>query len=142
MAANSINMKTKVLFPALLAALLATPSAALAKAPIEGRWVNPKGSVTVRIGACGDGYCGTVIDASAKARETARKGGTPNLIGTQVMSDFRDKGDGTYRGRAFDPKRNIRAAATIRMIGNSTLVVKGCLIRGIICKEQRWKKVG
>ena len=142
MAANPINMKTKVLFPALLAALIAAPSAALAKAPIEGRWVNPKGSVTVRIGACGGGYCGTVIDASAKARETARKGGTPSLIGTQVMSDFRDNGDGTYRGRAFDPKRNIRAPATIRMIGDSTLVVKGCLIRGVICKEQRWKKVG
>ena len=142
MAANPINMKTKVLFPALLAALFAAPYAALAKAPIEGRWVNPKGSVTVRIAACGAGFCGTVIDASAKARETARKGGTPNLIGTQVMSDFQPKGDGTYRGRAFDPKRNIRAPATIRMIGDSTLVVKGCLIRGIICKEQRWKKVG
>ena len=141
MAANPVNMKTKVLFPALLAALFAAPSAALDKAPIEGRWVNPKGSVTVSIAACGAGFCGTVIDASAKARETARKGGTPNLIGTQVMSDFQPKGDGTYRGRAFDPKRNIRASATIRMIGDSTLVVKGCLIRGIICKEQRWTKV-
>jgi uncharacterized protein (DUF2147 family) len=142
MAANPISMKNNLLLTTLLAALLAAPSAALAKAPIEGRWVNPKGSVTVRIGACGEGYCGTVIDASAKARETARKGGTANLIGTQVMSDFRPKGDGTYRGRAFDPKRNIRASATIRMIGDSTLVVKGCLVRGIICKEQRWKKVG
>lgn len=142
MMAKSLRMKRIILSATLSAMLAAWPSAALAKAPIEGRWVNPKGSVTVRIGACGGGYCGTVIDASAKARETARKGGTTSLIGTQVMSDFRDNGDGTYRGRAFDPKRNIRAPATIRMIGDSTLVVKGCLIRGIICKEQRWKKVG
>ena len=142
MAAKPIKMKTNIFFPVLAAMLLAMPSGALAKAPIEGRWVNPKGSVTVRIDACGQGFCGTVIEASAKARETARKGGTPSLIGTQVMSDFRPKGDGTYRGRAFDPKRNIRAPATIRMAGDSTLVVKGCLISGIICKEQRWKKVG
>jgi len=142
MAAKSINMKTNIFFGALMAGLLALPSAALAKAPIEGRWVNPKGSVTVQVAPCGPAYCATVIDASAKAKATARKGGTPNLIGTQVMSDFRARGDGTYRGRAFDPKRNLRAPATIRMVGDSTLVVKGCLISGIICKEQRWKKVG
>ena len=142
MAAKPINMKTNVLFTTLLAGLLSLPSTALAKAPIEGRWVNPKGSVTVQVAPCGGAYCATVIDASAKARATARKGGTPNLVGTQVMSDFRARGDGTYRGRAFDPKRNIRAPATIRMVGESTLVVKGCLLSGIICKEQRWKKVG
>ena len=137
-----MGMKTNILFAMISAGLLAWPSAALAKAPIEGHWVNPKGSVTVRIGACGPAYCGTVIDASTKAKATARKGGTSSLIGTQVMSDFRPRGDGTFRGRAFDPKRNIRAPATIRMIGNSTLVVRGCVISGIICKEQRWTKVG
>jgi uncharacterized protein (DUF2147 family) len=98
--------------------------------------------VTVRVAPCGDGYCATVIHASAKAKATAKKGGTPNLIGTQVMSDFRARGDGVYKGRAFDPKRNLRAPATIRLIGDSTLVVKGCLIGGLICKEQRWRKVG
>ena len=133
----------KILLNAIISATLAAwPAAALAKAPIEGRWVNPKGSVTVKIGACGEGYCATVIDASAKARATAKKGGTPNLIGTQVMSDLRARGDGVYRGRAFDPKRNLRAPATVRLLSGSTLLVKGCLIGGIICKEQRWRKVG
>lgn len=141
MAAKPINMKKNMLLAALAAGLIASPSAAIAKAPIEGRWVNPKGNVTVKIAACGEGFCGTVIDASAKAKATARKGGTPSLVGTQVMSDFRAKGDGTYSGRAFDPKRNIRAGATIRMTGSSTLVVRGCLIKGIICKEQRWTRV-
>lgn len=140
--AKSLPMNRIILCSALSAALLVWPSTALAKAPIEGRWVNPKGSVTVRVAPCGNAFCATVIDASAKAKATARKGGTPSLIGTQVMSDFRPRGDGTYRGRAFDPKRNIRAPATIRMIGDSTLVVKGCLISGFICKEQRWTKVG
>ena len=142
MAAKPINMKTNIFSVTLMAGLMALPSAAIAKAPIEGRWVNPKGSVTVQVAPCGPAFCATVVDASAKAKATARKGGTANLIGTQVMSDFRARGDGTYRGRAFDPKRNLRAPATIRMVGDSTLLVKGCLISGIICKEQRWKKVG
>lgn len=142
MPAKPINMKKNMLLAALVAGLVASPSAAIAKAPIEGRWVNPKGSVTVKIAACGEGFCGTVVDASAKAKATARKGGTASLVGTQVMSDFRPKGDGIYAGRAFDPKRNIRAPATIRVTGSSTLVVRGCLIKAIICKEQRWTKVG
>lgn len=141
--AKHMGMKKIFTSAVIAAALVAAPSAAASKAPIEGRWVNPKGSVTVRVAPCGDdSFCATVIDASAKAKATAKKGGTANLIGTRVMSDFRPRGDGTYRGHAFDPKRNIRAPATIRLIGNSTLVVKGCLISGIVCKEQRWTKVG
>jgi uncharacterized protein (DUF2147 family) len=124
------------------AALASAPSAAAAKAPIEGRWLNPKGSVTVRVAPCGDAYCATVVEATAKAKAKAERGGTTHLIGTQVMRDFRLAGNGLYKGRAFDPKRNIHAPATIRMLGNSTLLVRGCLINGIICKEQRWTRIG
>lgn len=122
----------------LLAA--AVPVTASAQAALEGHWRNPKGSVIVRVAPCGDAYCGTVVEASAKAKATARKGGTPNLIGTQILSGMRSDGDGGFTGRAFDPKRNIRAPATIRMVGPDTLVIKGCVL-AIICKEQRWTRV-
>lgn len=126
----------------LSAALLALPAQALAKNPIEGQWTNPKGNVTVRIDSCGSGYCGTVVNASAKAKEKARKGGTARLIGTLVMRDLRPTGKGTFKGKAFDPKHNVHAPATVRMVGPTTLVVKGCLISGIVCKEQRWNRTG
>ena len=136
-------MSMKQIIPAimLLGALLALPVPALAKAPLEGRWKNPKGSVVVRVAACGEAFCGTVIDATDKAKTTARKGGTANLIGTRILSDVRPQSDGTYKGKAFDPKRNIRAPATIRMQGGGTLVIRGCVLRGLICKEQRWTRV-
>ena len=137
-------MSMKQILPtlALCAALAALPAQALAKAPLEGRWKNPKGSVVVRVAACGEAFCGTVVDATAKAKSSARKGGTPTLIGTRILSDVRPQADGTYKGHAFDPKRNIRAPATIRMLGGSTLVIRGCVLRGLICKEQRWTRVG
>lgn len=122
-------------------ALLAAPAAASAKAPLEGQWRNPKGSVTVRLAPCGDAWCGTVVDASVKAKASARKGGTRDLIGTRILSAVRPAGSGEYKGRAFDPKRNIHAPATLRLLGSSTLVVRGCVMRGIICKEQRWTRV-
>lgn len=137
-----MNMKRIISIIALGAALLPLPAQALAQAPLEGQWRNPKGSVVVRVAACGNAYCGIVVDASAKAKATAKKGGTASLIGTRILSDVRAQRDGTYKGRAFDPKRNIHAPATIRMQGESILVIKGCVLGGIICKEQRWTRVG
>lgn len=134
-------MKAVFVTTALVLIALAVPATASAKPPIEGQWRNPKGSVVVRVAPCGDAYCGTVVDASAKAKASARKGGTPRLIGTRILSGVRPAGDGAFRGQAFDPKRNIRAPATIRVIGPSTLLVKGCVLGGIICKEQRWTRV-
>jgi uncharacterized protein (DUF2147 family) len=126
---------------ALMALAAAVPVTASAKAALEGHWKNPKGSVVVRVASCGDAYCGVVIEASDKAKATARKGGTPTLIGTRILSGMKPAGNGTFRGQAFDPKRNIRAPATVRLVGPSTLVVKGCVLSGIICKEQRWTRV-
>ena len=126
---------------ALIALAVAVPVTASAQAALEGHWRNPKGSVVVRVASCGDAYCGVVIEASDKAKATAKKGGTPTLIGTRILSGMKSTGNGTFKGQAFDPKRNIRAPATIRMVGASTLVVKGCVLSGIICKEQRWTRV-
>jgi uncharacterized protein (DUF2147 family) len=126
---------------ALFLIVAAVPVTASAQAALEGHWRNPKGSVVVRVTSCGDAYCGVVIQASDKAKASARKGGTPTLIGTRILSGMKPTGEGTFKGLAFDPKRNIRAPATVRLLGPSTLVVKGCVLSGIICKEQRWTRV-
>jgi uncharacterized protein (DUF2147 family) len=123
----------------LIAAMV--PVTAAAQAALEGHWKNPKGSVVVKVAPCGDGYCGTVVEASPKAKATARRGGTPQLIGTRILSNLHPIGDGTFKGQAFDPKRNIHAPATIRLLGSSTLIVRGCVISGILCKEQRWSRI-
>jgi uncharacterized protein (DUF2147 family) len=127
---------------AMAVALIAGSAAAQARGAIEGQWRNAKGSVVVKVDQCGEAWCATVVDASAKAKASARRGGTPQLVGTQILSGVRPTGSGLYRGRAFDPKRNLRAAATIRFVNDTTIVIKGCLVSGIICKEQRWTKIG
>jgi len=112
----------------------AVPATATAQA-IEGRWANPKKSVIVNVARCGDAYCGTVSWASAHNRE---KGTTP---GIRVLSGLRPAGEGVYKGSAFEPKRNINGSATVRQIGPDVMVVKGCAIWGLVCKEQRWTRV-
>jgi uncharacterized protein (DUF2147 family) len=118
----------------LLAATV--PVTASAQAALEGRWKNPKGSVIVHVAHCGDAYCGTVSWANENNRE---KGVKP---GTRVLSDLRSQGDGVYRGRAYEPKRNISGSATVRQVGPNVMIVKGCAVVGLFCKEQRWTRIG
>ena len=116
------------------AAMAFAPTAASAQA-LEGKWTNPKRSVVVHVARCGDAYCGTVSWASDKNRE---KGTEP---GTRVLSNLRSQGDGIYKGRAYEPKRNISGSATVRQVGPNVMVVRGCAVVGLFCKEQRWTRV-
>lgn len=134
-------MKQILTRTALAVVIASLPFAASAQAAIEGHWMNPKGNVVVRVAPCGNAYCGTVIKASRHAQDSARNGGTPHLIGTQILTDLRPTGDSTFKGKVFDPKHNIRAPATIRLDGDA-LNVKGCAIAGmLLCREQRWTRV-
>ena len=58
------------------------------------------------------------------------------------MSGLRPTGQGSFKGQAFDPKHNIRAPATVRLVGPDAIEVRGCAIAGMfICREQRWTRV-
>lgn len=109
-------------------------------APIEGRWKNPSGSVTVLIEACGDAFCGSVIAAAESAKADARRGGTENLVGTQLMSGFKLTGPGKWRGRMFVPDINHRSKAELRLVGPGQLKVTGCAVGRMICKSQTWER--
>ena len=115
-------------------AVALAPAAASAQA-LEGKWTNPKRSVVVHVAPCGNAYCGTVSWASAKNRQ---KGTEP---GTRVLSDLRPAGAGIYKGRAYEPKRNITGSATVHQTGPNVMVVKGCAVAGLFCREQRWTRV-
>ena len=124
-------MPTPVL--SLLAALFADGSP-------EGKWTNPQGSVTVAIDECGAAWCGTVVWASEKAKADAAKGGTANLVGTQLMTGFTAAGDDKWKGRLFVPDINFRAQAELKVIDTDKLSVRGCMAGRFICKSQTWTR--
>ena len=127
---NRIIAKT-----ALLLLAVATPLSASTSATIEGHWANPHHTVIVNVSHCGDAYCGTVSWSNARNHE---KGTVP---GIRVLSDLRPDGDGTYRGSAFEPKRQMRGSAIVRQLGPDVMMVKGCALLGLVCTEQRWTRV-
>lgn len=112
-----------------------------ARRQLEGHWVNGKHSVIVKIDRCGLAWCGSVVQATEAAKQRAREGGTASLIGTLVLTNVRSTGGNTFKGSVFDPKRDIRAPATLHLIGLDVLSIRGCLLGGLICKEQRWTRI-
>lgn len=132
-------MKRFILSIAAAAVALGASAPAYGQA-LEGKWANPKKSVIVNVARCGEAYCGTVSWANEKNREKVAEKGR-KLVGTRILSDLRPAGDGSYKGRAFEPKRNIRGSATVRQVGPNVMVVKGCAVLGVLCKEQRWTRV-
>jgi uncharacterized protein (DUF2147 family) len=105
-----------------------------------GRWKNPSGRVVVSIEACGDAICGTVISAAESAKADARRGGTEQLIGTQLMTGFKPAGPGKWKGRLFIPDMNHRSRAELSLVGAGQLKVTGCAVGRMLCKSQLWTR--
>ena len=118
-------------------ALIALAAAQAAPAEsIEGHWVNPSKSVIIAIAPCSEALCGTVVWATAQAQQDARKG-TPNLIGTQLLTGLMLKGE-TWQGKLFVPDQRLHATGKIAPAGANQLKVSGCEIG--ICKSQVWTR--
>jgi len=97
--------------------------------------------VHVVIAGCGELICGTVVWASSAAISDAREGGTPNLIGTRLLRDYRMTGEGRWQGRVFVPDWNRDFFSRLETVNGSTLKVSGCVFGGYICKSQLWTRV-
>lgn len=113
--------------------------------PVEGIWHNPKNSVAVRTGDCpdkaaGDTLCGWVVRATDTAQADARDGGTPKLIGTALLRDYRRNGRDKWAGQIFVPDMGRTFGSTLAMVDANTISVKGCLIGGFLCKTQIWHR--
>ena len=125
-----------------MAALAMTAALAIAAASasdgIEGHWLNPERSVIVRLAPCGKAMCGTVTWASEQARRAARKG-VDELVGTKLLTGFKQRADRDWRGRIFVPDHDIRVSGRIHVLDANRLRVSGCVFR-VICKSKTWTR--
>lgn len=136
-------MIRKSLLAALAVASLGAPEIAAAQASgVEGVWRNPKNTVHIKIQPCGANLCGYVVWATPKAQADARKAGTESLVGAQLLRNFGPSTTrGTWRGKVFVPDMNATFSGTAELVDANTLKARGCLIAGLGCKTQNWKRV-
>ncbi|MFN3371738.1 MAG: DUF2147 domain-containing protein [Sphingomonadaceae bacterium] len=107
-----------------------------------GLWRNPSGSVEVRIETCGAKVCGRVVSASERARADAARGGHAELVGMDLLEEFRREGPRTFRGRVFVPDINRRFSGKLTIQDEQHIRVRGCITRTAGCRSQVWTRVG
>jgi uncharacterized protein (DUF2147 family) len=126
---------------AALTALL-SPSAALSQTAGQiGIFQNPQNSVHIRIHTCGKSRCATIVWANDKAKADSARGGTKNLVGTELFRNFREVSPKVWKGKVFVPDLNRVFSGTATIKDQNTIVARGCLIANIGCKSQAWTRV-
>jgi uncharacterized protein (DUF2147 family) len=132
-------MKATLLL-SLVIALLVGASPPQPNSALQGDWRNPKGTVEVRIGACGASLCGTVIDASPSAIADARDSGYPQLVGMQLLHDYHAAGQRKWQGTIFVPDIGRSFSSHIDLVDADHVRISGCLVGRFVCKSQLWRR--
>lgn len=107
-----------------LAAAMLMMGAAHAADAIVGDWRTDKGS-TAGISSCGSGFC-----IKLKTGDHAGKS----------IGKFAASGGNKYTGNITDPETNKTYSGSATLSGNS-LRMKGCILGGLICRSQNWKRL-
>ena len=77
-----------------------------------------------------------------KAKADARKGGTEELIGAQLLTGLEEKQSSRWSGRLFIPDINKRSRAKLELTTPDRLKVSGCLVGKMLCRSQTWTRAG
>ena len=129
-----------------LALALAPPAPPPAAAnDIAGNWRIQNKKVVVRIGPCGDSWCGKVTKILVPL--PYRKSHDLNnpdpvlrgrsIIGISILSKL-ERDDDEWRGEIYDPVHGKTYRSVVWRDGPDTLKVKGCI--AILCKTQVWDR--
>jgi uncharacterized protein (DUF2147 family) len=116
-------MKKYVLAAAAALTLTAVPILSASAGSLDGTWLRPKSGKHVKSYSCGGGlglkvvHSGKVIMCGAK-----------NVGGNKYEGDLTSTDDGnTYSG-------------TVEM-GSKSMRLSGCVLGGLICKTETWKRI-
>ena len=104
-----------------------------------GVWRNTNNTVHIKAAPCGRNMCATVVwaDDNTKATVAARD---RNIIGMQLLRDFRESGPSEWRGTVYVPDRDLNVSGTITMLDRNTLKAVGCFL-GMFCQTRHWSRI-
>lgn len=114
-----------------------------------GRWATPGVAAIVELAPCSDtsGLCGTIrwlweaTDEKGRPRLDAQNADATlrarPLVGLSILSGLTPAAGGSWAGRIYNPEDGQIYRATLRRVGNDTLVIEGCVL--FICQKQIWR---
>jgi uncharacterized protein (DUF2147 family) len=128
-----------------------TLTAALAADP-AGNWLTQGGSATVHIAKCGAAICGTIVklkdpnDPSTGKPKTdkhnadAGKRNRP-IVGIQIVLGMKPSGTANkWSGQVYNAEDGKTYSGNLTLQDANTIKLEGCIMGGLICKAQTWKR--
>ena len=111
----------------------AIPNIAAAR-DLDGSWQRSTGTSRLNFESCGNALCGHIAWIKPGFK-------SPGHVGQQIFFDLHPDARGNWIGKAFNPEDGKTYAGKVAVQGD-TLVTKGCILGGLICKSETWTKLG
>ena len=92
-----------------------------------GVWRNTNNTVHIKAAPCGTNMCATVVWADDKTKATVAARNR-NIIGMQLLRDFRESGPSEWKGTVYVPDRDMTVSGTITLLDRNTLRAVGCFL--------------
>lgn len=128
-----VAVSKRVIFRALTGAVLlaGAATAALAADP-TGTWERPSTGTAVKFYSCGANLCAKIVGVRDKSKQ--------GTVGTVIMSGAAKTGDGTWKGDLLNTEDGQTYSGVVTYTGGG-LTLKGCVLGGIVCKGETWRRV-
>lgn len=135
-------MTSRGLATAVLAGMLGMSGAAQAQ-ELAGTYLSQSGATKVRLSPCGAAFCGTIVWVSKPGNDVnnpdpARR--DRPLVGIPMIYGMTATGPGTYSGKLYDYQNGKTYTGKLKVAG-SDLELSGCVLGGLLCQSQTWKRV-
>ncbi|WP_293806464.1 DUF2147 domain-containing protein [uncultured Bosea sp.] len=137
---KACNLRSAILMAVLAAAI---PAHADPLAQVVGRWRDSDGESEIAIARCGPALCGRIV----WLKEPRVDRFNPNeglrarsLLGMQVLSGFAPDAGGTLTGNGYNPADGKTYRTTLALSGPDALLVRGCVLGGLICDDDTWTR--
>ncbi len=122
------NLPSLIVRTTLAAGFLVASSAAYAASPY-GTWLRPSNGAHVKVFKCGGGI---------GMRVTKSK--TPSKVGKTIMCGAKKTGANTWTGNLLNLDDGQTYSGKVKVNGNS-MSLSGCILGGIICKSDNWRRI-
>jgi uncharacterized protein (DUF2147 family) len=132
----------------IISAIMLAPVVACA-ADIKGKWLTEEGKGQVLMEDCGGKVCGKIVwlkepnDKDGKPQADVLNE-DPSLRGRPVvgikLTEMAPEGD-VWKGTIYNPEDGKTYKGEVKLQPDGTLLVKGCVLGGILCDDQTWTRV-
>jgi uncharacterized protein (DUF2147 family) len=134
-------MGVRLVLGFILLTAAAAPAAAQKLSP-AGTWLSQTGDTRVRIAPCGGQMCGTIAWVKSPGKDVhnpdpAQRG--RDLVGIRMIT-MSPSGAEQWKGTLYRYTDGQTFSGSMKMTGQNTMELSGCVAGGLICRSQTWTR--